>query len=656
MAYLIERLRLWQKFALVGTLALLVAVVAGTSVICGYHQGFQTAQTELDGLTPVRDLITLVQQTQQHRGISASLLSGNAAAQTPRDAKKAQVLATLGKAEASLRDLAERAQRPVVVSQLARIRQDWDSLSGSVGSSGYTAAQSYSAHTELIARQLQLLDEALDASTLRLDPEAASYYLIASLLDALPGLTESLGQARAKGTPMLAKGAAGPDERALMNSLATAARVLATRIHSDLARALAAEPALKKALEKPITDSYQASEAAIALVNDNIVKPDALIFPSQQYLATITAQIDTQFDLINAGFEALQQMLQERAAAARRVLWTVSVCLLLAVLLVGWIIVVTVRSAERTLAHAQAAAQALAHGDLTHEVHATTHDEIGTLARTLGGSMRTLADTLHEIRTATEAVDTAALEIAQGTQDLSSRTEEQASSLQQTTAAVATLSETVQQNSRNAQQANAMAQQASDVAARGGDSVHKVVETMKGINDSSRRIADIITVIDSIAFQTNILALNAAVEAARAGEQGRGFAVVASEVRSLAGRSAQAAAEIKQLISESVARVESGTLLVDEAGDSMQAIVESIEKVAQIMGEISGASAEQTQGIAQIADAIGQMDGMTQQNAALVEQTAAASASLKNQSLQLAQAMARFELRQTPLRLGSIGR
>ena len=240
---------------------------------------------------------------------------------------------------------------------------------------------------------------------------------------------------------------------------------------------------------------------------------------------------------------------------------------------------------------------------------------------------------------------TASAEIAEGNNDLSARTEQQASALEETAASMEQLGATVKQNADSASQANQLAMSASTVAVKGGEVVSQVVQTMKGINDSSRKISDIIQVIDGIAFQTNILALNAAVEAARAGEQGRGFAVVASEVRSLAGRSAEAAKEIKSLINASVERVEQGTTLVDEAGVTMTEVVDSIRRVTDIMGEISSASKEQALGVAQVGEAVTQMDQTTQQNAALVEEMAAAS-SLKSQAQELVATVGAFKLPQ----------
>jgi methyl-accepting chemotaxis protein-1 (serine sensor receptor) len=302
------------------------------------------------------------------------------------------------------------------------------------------------------------------------------------------------------------------------------------------------------------------------------------------------------------------------------------------------------RKITRPVDHALTLARKIADGDLTMHVKVRSEDEIGALLKALSDMQSSLSGVVGNVRSNSESVSTAASEISQGANDLSQRTEEQASALQQAASSMEQLGSTVRQNAENALSANQLALGASSVARKGGEVVGEVVETMKGINDSSKRIVDIIGVIDGIAFQTNILALNAAVEAARAGEQGRGFAVVASEVRSLAQRSADAAKEIKQLISASVERVEHGTALVDRAGVTMTEIVTSIARVTDIMGEISAASSEQSDGVGQISQAIAQMDQATQQNAALVEESAAAAESLRDQAQQLVQVVAVFRL------------
>ncbi|WP_162989522.1 methyl-accepting chemotaxis protein [Comamonas sp. lk] len=288
-------------------------------------------------------------------------------------------------------------------------------------------------------------------------------------------------------------------------------------------------------------------------------------------------------------------------------------------------------------------AHKIATGDLSQEVH-TAADDKSSVLFAMRAMRESLVNIVAGVRLNADGLATASAQIAQGNNELSIRTEEQASALEETAASMEQLSTTVQHNAENARQANQLSVSASTVAKQGGEVVAEVVDTMKGINDSSRKISDIIGVIDSIAFQTNILALNAAVEAARAGEHGRGFAVVASEVRGLAGRSAEAAKEIKGLISASVQRVEQGTSLVNKAGETMQEVVQSIQRVADIVGEISEASAEQSQGVSQVGEAVTQIDHVTQQNAALVEESAMAADGLNNQAAELVRAVSVFKL------------
>ena len=357
--------------------------------------------------------------------------------------------------------------------------------------------------------------------------------------------------------------------------------------------------------------------------------------------ASIQALLKLQIDVAreeHASAEAKYATVRAFAIAA------MAAGLLFAAAFSAWMVRSLTRQLGAEPAEAKAMAQAVADGDLTVRIDLRPGDT-DSLMSSLNVMRDSLQRTVGEVRRNAEGVATASAQISQGNNDLSSRTEEQASALEQTAASMEQLTATVSQNADNARQANQLAINASSVAVEGGQVVERVVDTMKGINDSSRRIADIIGVIDGIAFQTNILALNAAVEAARAGEQGRGFAVVASEVRNLAQRSAAAAREIKDLITTSVERVEAGTQLVDEAGSRMSEIVTSIRRVTDIMGEISAASAEQSTGMAQVGEAVTQMDQATQQNAALVEESAAAAESLKTQAQQLVAAVALFRLR-----------
>ena len=339
-----------------------------------------------------------------------------------------------------------------------------------------------------------------------------------------------------------------------------------------------------------------------------------------------------------------QTLVEEADAANRQRQRALLIASVLVVALACWAALLIVRAIVRPLDLAVARIDEIAHGDISQPIPVQSQDEFGRMLGALSRMQQGLVALVSTVRQGAQGVSAASAEIAQGNQDLSARTENQASALEQTASSMEQLGTTVHQNADNAGQANQLAQSASGVAQQGGQVVEQVVQTMRGIRDSSQRMAEIIGVIDGIAFQTNILALNAAVEAARAGEQGRGFAVVASEVRSLAGRSAAAAKEIKQLIDDSVQRVAAGSQLADRAGSTMQEVVGSIRRVTDIVAEISAASAEQSAGVAQVGEAVTHIDQATQQNAALVEEMAAAASSLNVQAQELVRAVGSFRL------------
>jgi methyl-accepting chemotaxis protein len=416
------------------------------------------------------------------------------------------------------------------------------------------------------------------------------------------------------------------DERALRLSLAnewaTQAQVAQAKGAPHDASALVSKlNALVKAPEeqKPL-------QAVLAAQS----QPDALV----DTLKTLTGEL-VRLQIADSG--ALQ-------AASQAAAWMLgglsAVAMLAGVALAAW----TIRSITQGVGQALAATERIADGELYHPIHTQRDDELGTLLQSLARMRERLQATLGQVRHAADNIHLASGEIASGNADLSQRTEATASNLQATASAMDQLTGTVRHSADSAATAKQLAGSAAEVAQRGGTVVAEVVSTMDEITNSSKKIADIIGVIDGIAFQTNILALNAAVEAARAGEQGRGFAVVASEVRSLAQRSAEAAKEIKGLIGSSVDKVETGARLVQTAGGTMGEIVASVQRVSDIIGEISAAAQEQSQGLGQVNGAVNQLDSMTQQNAALVEQSSAAAMSLREQASQLASAMGAFRL------------
>jgi methyl-accepting chemotaxis protein-1 (serine sensor receptor) len=365
-------------------------------------------------------------------------------------------------------------------------------------------------------------------------------------------------------------------------------------------------------------------------------------------------ELDELVKVVRERGDVLERDLIASASAERNAtLATLLAVAAVAVILATILAVVVIRSIVVPLAAATDLAQRVAQGDLTSRVPQASRDEIGQLLGALGTMTQSLSSIVSQVRSGAESVSAASSQIAVGSSDLSTRTEEQASSIEETAASVEELTSTVSQNANNAKTADQLAAEASKIAASGGEVVSKVVRTMDEISGSSKRISEIIGVIDGIAFQTNILALNAAVEAARAGEQGRGFAVVASEVRSLAQRSASAAKEIKGLITDSVKTVDTGSRLVDEAGKTMQDVVRSVQRVTEVIGQISAATQEQSAGIGQVNTAVTELDRATQQNAALVEECAAASESLKQQAHKLAESVSVFKVADASVALPS---
>ncbi|MFZ4285162.1 methyl-accepting chemotaxis protein [Variovorax sp. HJSM1_2] len=367
-------------------------------------------------------------------------------------------------------------------------------------------------------------------------------------------------------------------------------------------------------------------------------------FALKEFLPTSAAYIEALKAFVKLQEDQRDKALEEAVAARRAVVIGGLVSAVVVILIAVGLALMLVRSITRPLAQAVDAARAISDGDLTQTVRVDRKDEFGQLLQALAGMTERLRGLVSEVRTGVEEVSTASTEIANGNHDLSARTEQTAANLEETAASMEELTSTVTQSADTARQANQLAATAADAASRGGAVVGDVVQSMQKITDSSRKIADIIGVIDGIAFQTNILALNAAVEAARAGEQGRGFAVVASEVRSLAQRSAQAAKEIKTLIGASVETVEQGSAQVSQAGETMGEIVTSVRRVSDLIGEITASSGEQRDGIGQVNQAVNNLDQMTQQNAALVEESAAAASALRDQAQRLAEVVAVFNV------------
>ena len=636
----IGRLKIWQKFAVLGGLTLVLLVPPTAYVVVGELKHIHARERQQAGLAPVAEVLRLVQLTQQHRGLTNTLLSGDASKRTPRQAKQQEVDAAIAK----VLDAADATPSARVSSRRERMRAQWQALSADVAGGRLALPASFARHSALIKEELALVDDLMDASGLSRDTVAATHHLSLAALRSLPQLSEYLGQARARGAGYLAKGQLDPTDRVTLNQLVEAVQDQAARVNADLDHATDADAAALGPLAERRQQAAAGADEAVKLIQSQVLEATALTLAPGQFFSAMTGHVDAQYALGAATFEVLNAEFERELDATRRLLWLLAPVIVLGGLAAAWLIVTIARTTSRSMAQALAASNALASGDLSFRARAETQDELGQMLRALGGSAGAIAEVVSHIKSSSDSIATGSDQIAAGNIDLSQRTEEQAANLQRTAASMVQLASTVRSNADNAQQASQLASSATSVAARGGEMMGQVVATMSDIASSSKKIADIIGVIDGIAFQTNILALNAAVEAARAGEQGRGFAVVAAEVRSLAQRSAGAAREIKSLIGESVTRVESGSQLVNDAGATMSDIVAQVQRVSDLIGEIRHAAHEQHAGIEQVTGAVAELDQVTQQNAALVEESAAAAESLKHQASKLAEAVRAFRL------------
>ncbi len=630
-----------SKFACLGAVAMMIAALPTGLYVNQTLAEIDSATLEAKGALPVAALRKVVQLTQQHRGQAAGMLGGNEllAARRPdtRDA--------LGKAIAELEASLKTADAPTpIMTQWAGARQSWVELEQAVANRQLKPTESSAKHTQLIADQLAFNAELVDVYGLSLDPQANTYYVILATHGNTLALAEKLGQLRARGTGSLATGDLPAEGRAGLAVTEGAAIDVLVALERNLAKATAGDAQVRAALGAQVDTLKTQVKKTLETVNTALIMATELKHSASDCNQEFTNTINAVYVFNAAASNEVARLLETRVSYSHRTLAVVSGILLS--LLVGAVSLslAFLRSMTVPLSEALQVARAVSQGDLTVAVPVRGDNEMGQLMQALKEMQANLAQVVSGVRSNADSVATASTQIAQGNNDLSQRAEQQAASLQVTAASMEQLSSTVKQNADNAMQANQLANSASGVAVNGSRVVGMVVDTMKGINDASKEIAEIIGVIDSIAFQTNILALNAAVEAARAGEQCRGFAVVATEVRSLAGRSADAAKQIKSLITRSVERVEHGTTQVDQARAAMTEVVSSIKRVTDIMSEISAATVEQSTGVTQVGEAVSQMDQVTQQNSALVEESAAAAESLKGQARQLVQSVAVFKL------------
>jgi len=638
---LLDRMNMSQKLAILTVFLLLLAAVPVTFYINSVIAELDTTKREVAGTGPIIALQKAVQYVQQHRGVSAALLGGNESLTGRLSEIQRDLNHTIEAVDAKLKE-AEMSAKAVSLwsAQKQRITEIQQAVSARQLKSPESAAQ----HTKLIADLLFLSEELLDESDLVIDPVKGTYYLMTATMINAPKLAENMGQMRALGAGFLATGNLTDEGRARLSGLLGNVNMFFFDFMRNIEKSTQSDPKMKAALEVKGNEVKAVIDKTLHMTNQELIQAKELKLPSGEYFAEYTRTIDSIYAYNSIAADNLVQALQIRQKELQQTVYfmiaVLAGVLALAIMFAAFI----VRSITQPLQEAINIANAIASGDLTKRIEATSTNETGRLLQALKTMNENLVDLVGKVRMGTDQITTASGEIASGNSNLSQRTEEQASSLEETASSMEELTSTVKQNADNARQANQLAVGASEVAIKGGSVVGQVVQTMSSINESSKKIVDIISVIDGIAFQTNILALNAAVEAARAGEQGRGFAVVATEVRTLAQRSAAAAKEIKELISDSVAKVEDGTRLVDEAGATMDEIVTAVKRVTDIMSEISAASQEQSSGIEQVNQAVSQMDEVTQQNAALVEEASAAAESMQEQAHALTQAINTFKL------------
>ncbi|HYD97415.1 MAG TPA: methyl-accepting chemotaxis protein [Noviherbaspirillum sp.] len=637
---LLNRLLLWHKFALMGLFSFILIATPLILFVNEANKSIDAAEAKVQGLVPSRAVLKVVILLQQHRGLSAMALAGNDAAQAQRAAKQDEVNKAFQAADAAVLEAADAA----IASRWQEVKNRWSPLAGKVAQKALSGKESFAEHSFLIGHLMKTSEMIGDRFGLLLDTRADSYHLVDAALVQSPVLMETLGRMRGRGSSLLTEKNASAEDRALMMSMLDKANDRYDEIAAAIEKAAAANPALKDKLLPAQQAALAAGKQVLQLTQDKIVKAEQLDYAGPDYFAKSTEAIGAQLKFYDLASDTLEKTLQERRSALTSTKYLLIGIVLLLSAVIGVIGLFVSRSVTVPIAEAVAVARRVASGDLGAHIDVRHGGEAGQLLQALQDMNNGLVRIVTEVRSGTDTIATASDQIAAGNIDLSSRTEEQAGSLEETTSSIGEMAGTVRKNAENARQANVLAHAAADVAVRGGAMVTHVVNTMSTINDSSKRIFDIVSVIDSIAFQTNILALNAAVEAARAGEQGKGFAVVATEVRNLAQRSSAAAKEISELINDSVAKVDAGAQLATETGATMEEIVASIKRVAGIVEEIAIASSDQSAGIEQVNEAMMQMDKVTQQNAALVEEAAAAAEALQEQAQSLAEVVSVFRL------------
>ncbi|MEG3000023.1 MAG: methyl-accepting chemotaxis protein [Comamonas sp.] len=647
---LMSRLRLGPKFLLAGIPLLVMLGLVGVMAAQRYQARVQALEAKRAAVALMADLVEWNQVLIESRRVAITGQAGDAALMQSFQRQAAVVDKTLAKIESRV---AAQQRYYDMRKETEGLKQGWKELQGKIAAlpaDAEFAQKAFAAHAPEYARLYAFMRDLGNRSGLAQDPDADIFYLGYPLANHTPSTAGIAVRIAAYALLNVSRGVVDTKDKVFYEVTDARLNDTFSGVETQLSQSMQANTMVQQALGARFDALKAASKDLLGYVRKNFTLVDQVTVSQQDVQTAAQPTIDAAWALVSQNGVVLDQLLAERGSEAATQRNLLLVLLALGIGASVYLYVGVYLSMAASLAQASQAAKSIAAGELGTVQAPLSKDEFARLLEDLRSADRALAQVIAGVKESSESIATATSEIASGTQSLSSRTELTASSLQQTAGSMAQLTDALSHSRGSADSARQLSVSAGDVARRGGTVVQQVVQTMDAINQSSRKIADIIGVIDGIAFQTNILALNAAVEAARAGEQGRGFAVVASEVRSLAQRSAEAAKQIKDLIGSSVDKVDEGARLVSEAGTTMHEIVDSVGRVDAVIGEISVAAGEQSQGISEINTAVGQLDDMTQQNAALVEQSAAAAESLREQARVLAEVVGNFRIHGGELR------
>ena len=644
MTKFLSALNTTSRLAILGVIAFVLMAIPTSFYVTNLLDELNKAKKEAIGLIPAGQILDLIQLTQRHRGLSKIWLSGNSAIAQKREDKQEQVDASMARLTASVESY---VTDPKAAADWQTALSDWRAIKAGLERGSLTKEQSFAAHNHLIEDILNAGDRFYDEFSLSHDADAGFSHLIQTVLFITPQVTDAMGKARAIGAAALSAKSLSIADRTKLASLAKLAETAVEDAERESELLFDARPELEPLLAKDIYAAINDARAALGLTESAVLSDDQLTMSSGKYYQAFSEAIDGQFNVATVGLTGLSKILNERIDDRRDALIALSVQLSLVTALGLWLGYVIAQSITRQLGgeprEVVSIARAVAKGELTTSIN-TDRADPRSLAVAMSEMQLSLSDIVTSVRDSGELILSGSAEISASNQDLSRRSEQHAADLEETAAAIVEITATVKQSTEAVVQAKEMAESANAAALDGGQVVKQVHETMRAIEESAKKIHNIIGVVDEIAFQTNILALNAAVEAARAGEQGRGFAVVASEVRNLAQRSAEAAQEVRTLIVESVESVSTGSALVSKASVSTDAIVSQVKTVSELLTDISNASAEQAQGIGKIDQSMSSIDRVTQQNTAMVEESAASAEALRQEAEKLSSLVSVFKV------------